>query len=375
MLKGARNMAQNDQSRSEIYHLIYSAKEISKQEIAKKCGLSLPTLSKYLKQLLDEGLIQKNGIFSSTGGRPAVIYSCNKNAGIAVGVEITADQVNIAAVNLCGEIPVHKEYRIPFKGEADYYENISSKINSFIHDLDDKEKNLIGVTLAIQGIVSSDKKSVLFCGLLDNAVIRKDMFEPYLDYPFSLVHDAEAASYAELWLHADLSNALYLSLNRYLGSAMILSGRLAESTELGAGIAEHMIMVPGGRECYCGSRGCADTLLSINALEEEAGCSVEQMFTNIHYGDPHAKAVLDSYLHHLAALIYNVMMIAQGDVIIGGYLENFLQDEHYRRLEKEIHRYRLLENAKIRLIPGYYAHHAAVIGAGLMRIRDFLETI
>ena len=368
-------MAEKDQIRSEIYHLIYREKEISKQEIAEKCGLSLPTVSKHLQQLGKEGLIFKSGTFASSGGRPASIYSCSRNADIAVGVEITAVQVKIASVNLFGEILVHKEYPIPFASEEAYYKKVSERINSFIHDFNSEENNLIGLTIAIQGIVSSDGGSVLFCGLLDNAVIRKDMFEPYLDVPFDLVHDAEAAGYGELWLHPDLNNALYLSLNRSLGSAMILGGRLVSGSQLGAGIAEHMIMVPDGKPCYCGSRGCADTLLGIKALEEEAGVSVEQLFTNLHYNDPHAKEVLDSYLRHLAALIYNVMMIAEGDVIIGGYLENFLQEEHYAYLEQQIHRYRLLENARIRLIPGFFADHAAVIGAGLMRIRHFLDSL
>lgn len=368
-------MTQTDKVRTQIYHLIYDEREAAKQDIAAKCGLSLPTVSKYLKSLLEEELIRKSGTFSSTGGRLAEIYRCNPDAGIAVGVEITADQLHIASVNLYGDIRMHREHNIPFHHENAYYEKVSSRINVFLHDLNAEKVNFLGITIAIQGIVSPDGQNVIFCGLLNNAKIRKDMFEPYLDIPFDLVHDAEAAGYAELWLHKDLNNALYLSLNRHLGSAVIQNGRMASGTHLGAGVAEHMTLIPDGKPCYCGSRGCADTLLGVNALEEEAGISVEQLFTNLHYNETGAKKVMDDYLKNLATLICNVMMIVEGDVIIGGYLENFLQEEHYQQLSKEIRRRRLLETADIRLIPGFFAHYATVIGAGLLRVRTFLKSI
>ncbi len=368
-------MAETDRLHAEIYHLIYSERQIAKQEIARRLNLSLPTVSKYLKQLLTEGLISRQGTFSSTGGRPAETWMCNPDAGIAVGVEIRADQFRIASVNLYGHIKKHREFPVPFENNTAYYQNICFRINTFLDDIHADEINLLGLTIAIQGIVSADGRRVLFCGLMDNADIRRDMFEPYLSVPFDLVHDAEAACYAELFMHDDLNNALYLSLNRYLGSAMILNGRMASGPHLGAGVAEHMILVPEGKPCYCGSRGCADTVLGIKALEEEAGISVEQLFTNLHYHEPHAKEIFAQYLRSLARLIHNVMMIVEGDVIIGGYMENFLQEEHYQQLEKEIRRYRLLETSEFRLIPGFFAQRAAAVGAGLMRVRDYLESI
>lgn len=373
-MKEGSIMAETDRLQAEIYHLIYKERQIAKQEIAARLGLSLPTVTKYLKQLLSEGMISRQGTFSSTGGRPAETWTCNPDAGIAVGVEIRADQMRIASVNLYGDIKLHREFPVRFENNPAYYQNICRKINTFLEDIHFDEINLLGMTVAIQGIVSDDGQRVLFCGLLDNADIRKDMFEPYLSIPFDLVHDAEAACYAELFMHDDLHHALYLSLNRYLGSAMILNGRIASGVHLGAGIAEHMIMDPSGKQCYCGSRGCADTILGIKALEAEAGISVEQLFTNLYCNEPQAIEIFGQYLRHLARLIHNVMMIAEGDVIIGGYMENFLQEEHYRQLEKEIRRYRLLEKSDFRLIPGFFAQRAATVGAGLMRVRDYLES-
>jgi predicted NBD/HSP70 family sugar kinase len=136
-----------------------------------------------------------------------------------------------------------------------------------------------------------------------------------------------------------------------------------------------MTMVNNGRQCYCGNTGCADTILGLRYLEEEINMSVEQLFTNLRYHDPDAEETMHSYLKRLAVLIRNVQMIASCDVIIGGYMENFLTSEEYEYLQEQLKQMRLLQGSTIRIIPGHYADHAAVVGAGLIRVRRFLDAV
>ena len=58
--------------RSKIYHTLYDAQEFcSKQVLAVKCGISMPTLYQNLNELMEEGLVQYSGEEKSTGGRKA----------------------------------------------------------------------------------------------------------------------------------------------------------------------------------------------------------------------------------------------------------------------------------------------------------------
>ena len=55
---------------SKIYHMIYrESKGVSKQEIMRRLGLSLPTVTQKLEELQTEGLVQDAGAADSTGGR------------------------------------------------------------------------------------------------------------------------------------------------------------------------------------------------------------------------------------------------------------------------------------------------------------------
>ena len=61
---------------SKIYHMIYrELKGVSKQEIMRRLGLSLPTVTQKLEELQAEGLVQDAGAADSTGGRRARAFS------------------------------------------------------------------------------------------------------------------------------------------------------------------------------------------------------------------------------------------------------------------------------------------------------------
>ena len=60
---------------SKIYHMIYrESKGVSKQEIMRRLGLSLPTVTQKLEELQAEGLVQDAGAADSTGGRLSLIH-------------------------------------------------------------------------------------------------------------------------------------------------------------------------------------------------------------------------------------------------------------------------------------------------------------
>ena len=67
-------------NKNRIFRLIYNSDKISRQEIADRLGLSLPTVNQNLKMLMEDGLIEYVGNFTSTGGSRAQAISISNNA-------------------------------------------------------------------------------------------------------------------------------------------------------------------------------------------------------------------------------------------------------------------------------------------------------
>ena len=91
-------------NKNRIFRLIYNSDKISRQEIADQLGLSLPTVNQNLKMLMEDGLIEYVGNFTSTGGRRAQAITIDNNARKAISVNIKADYINVDVVGLKGQI-------------------------------------------------------------------------------------------------------------------------------------------------------------------------------------------------------------------------------------------------------------------------------
>ena len=71
--KGLTAIALKKINRAKVYHYIYEERLTSKLQIVKDLQMGLSTVSQNLVMLEEEGLIDRNGSFDSTGGRKAQV--------------------------------------------------------------------------------------------------------------------------------------------------------------------------------------------------------------------------------------------------------------------------------------------------------------
>lgn len=86
-----------------------------------------------------------------------------------------------------------------------------------------------------------------------------ERFEKVLPCPAVFENDANCACFSER--DAGRKNYVYLSLNESVGGAIMLNGRLWMGETFQAGELGHMILIPGGRRCYCGKQGCTKAFM------------------------------------------------------------------------------------------------------------------
>ena len=89
------------QNRNRLYRsLTQQWLPATKQELALRLSMSLPTLTQNLNELADMGLIDRSERSSSTGGRRPTLVTPLPNARFALGAELTGEDLRLAAVNL-----------------------------------------------------------------------------------------------------------------------------------------------------------------------------------------------------------------------------------------------------------------------------------
>ena len=100
----------------------------------------------------------------------------------------------------------------------------------------------------------------------------RDALAGRLDLPVVLDNDANAAAAAEMAYGAGRGHrqVLCLTLGTGIGGALVMNGRVFRGANGMAGEFGHMQVVPGGRACECGNRGCWEQYSSGNALVRAA---------------------------------------------------------------------------------------------------------
>ncbi|HEX5560398.1 MAG TPA: ROK family protein, partial [Nocardioidaceae bacterium] len=138
---------------------------------------------------------------------------------------------------------------------------------------------LVGVGIGAAGWFDRTGDTVLFSPHLAwrNSSLRKDL-TARLRRPLWVGNDANAAAWAEYRYGAarDAYLALMITLGTGIGGGIVLDGRLRPGAHGVAGEWGHMRVVPDGRLCPCGNRGCWEQYASGTALVRDTRSQARQ---------------------------------------------------------------------------------------------------
>ena len=170
------------------------------------------------------------------------------------------------------QFQVIKRERVPTKREEGY-EAILSRIvklaKSIIEDVPNLESP---IGICTPGTIESEtgllKNSNTVC--LIGKPIQKDM-ERELGIPVVMENDANCFALAEATIGAAKKyNVVFgVILGTGCGGGITMLRNIHRGANRIAGEWGHHCLVPGGRECYCGNRGCTEAYISGTALEKE----------------------------------------------------------------------------------------------------------
>lgn len=233
-------------NRSKVYQYIYKNKQTSKQQIVQDLHMGLSTVSQNLNLLEEEGLIEKNGFFESTGGRKANAIQIVSNHKIAIGVGILKNMFHLTAVNLFGDALSTDTISLPYADTTDYYAKVMTYVKAFINSNHYTDEQILGISIATQGITSLDSTSVIYGNIMNNTGMNLDDFSRHIPYPCHLEHDSKSAAFLELWNHPELDSAIVILLNPNLGGAIITNRQIHQGHSMHSGTLEHICINPEG---------------------------------------------------------------------------------------------------------------------------------
>ena len=374
--KGLTTIALKKINRSRIYQYIYRSKLTSKLQIVQDLQMGLSTVSQNLNLLENEGLIEKNGYFDSTGGRKANAIQIVSDFKISIGVGILKNMFHITAIDLYGNTICTDTIPLTYSNTAAYYQQVTDSIKDFIAKNQYPEDKILGVSIATQGITSPDNTTVIYGNIMNNTGMRLKDFSRHLPYPCHLEHDSKSAAFLELWNHPELDSAVVLLLNRNLGGAIITNHQIHQGRSMHSGTIEHICINPDGPLCYCGNRGCLETYCSANSLEQASGMTIKEFFPLLREKkSPQLIQIWEDYLNHLAFAMKNLNLVIDAPIIISGYLAPYFTEDDTDYLLEQLNSMTPFKLEEEQLLVGTHGQYTPAIGAALFYVEKFIQSV
>lgn len=375
MLREKRDIINiKNENRNRIFRTIRQQKTVSRQGLVYELDLSLPTVTQNICELMERGLVCENGSFGHTGGRRARAYSIVSQAKCAVGLDITKNHIALVVADLNGEIISDKRLRVAFSKNKEYFQYLGEMVKEAVSSLSLNDDQILGVGIAVPGLITQDNKRIFYGKILDFEGLTSDVFSSYFPYPCKLLNDADAAGFAEMCQSPKFSDAFYISLSNNIGGSVLIDHKVYKGEGPRSGEVGHMTIVPNGRECYCGQRGCFETYCNAALLSDICDGNLEQFFDKLSKHDKGCLEIWEEYLSYLSIAVNNVRMLFDCKVILGGYVGAYI-DPYMDHLKKLAGERNCFEPGADYLLPCVVKKEALASGAALSFIIDFIHQV
>ncbi len=368
------------QTRSNIYRYIYDAEGFcSRQSLARELGLSLPTVYQNLSELMSAGLVRDSGEQQPTGGRKASGLSIVPDARVAVGISVTEHHLRLAAADLLlNELAYQEIDNGPIVRFADMGGVLSQALEGFLDRSAIDRDRLLGVGIALPAIMSPDSRYITAAPTLRLKDTSLEGLTDSIPYPTYVENDATSGGHAEFFVRGNGRNMAYLSLENGVGGAILVGGAPYLGDNRRSAEFGHMCVEPGGLPCTCGAQGCLEAYCSPRRIRSTFhDIPLEKYFSEMERRGPHAleyETLWDNMLRHLAIGVNNIHMALDCDVVIGGFLSEYLGPYLTRLREYTAGTNYVVSDASY-LHLSTLRRHTVPLGVALHFVTDFLEHI
>lgn len=283
---------------------------LARSALSRRLGLSPASLTRLVGPLIDGGLLEETHV-NGTGpsGRPTRPLQVVADAGHFLGVRLTPDAAHAVITNLRAE--VLKSAQAPIDDTSP--DGIANVIVDLVERLRAEQgvaPNRLGVSLGgrVEGHTTV-RSSPFFDwrGAVDLAT----MVRKASGIPTVVDNDVMALTRAQSWFGygRGLDRFAVITLGVGAGLGLVIHGELVESPDSGLGLIGHFPLDAAGPFCSLGHQGCAQAMLSDEAVATRTSVALRRNLTYddaldlAAQGQPAAKAVVDQAARALGRLI------------------------------------------------------------------------
>src|SRR5437763_7789569 len=266
-----------DLNERTVLETIRAGSPISRAEIARRSGISKPTVSLALESLLQADLVREATDRPDGPGYGAVYFEPVAEAAAVLGLDLGARFVRGAVCDLAGEVRARQDVELTVAEVEGAVEAIE-RLRSSLLETSGLDRNRVdGVVVGVPGVVEQGtgllRLAENVAGLEGRAF--ESELESALGLPVRLENDINLAALGEQWqgVARGVDDFVFLSIGTGMGAGVVLGGDLHRGRHGAAGEIDFALIAfdgvdPSAAQVTALAGGAADPRAVFGAARE-----------------------------------------------------------------------------------------------------------
>ncbi|TMB99557.1 MAG: ROK family transcriptional regulator [Chloroflexi bacterium] len=262
-----------ERNRERVVGVLRTHGRTSQAEIARATGLSRTTVSTLVAELKEGGVVFEVDAKApdARGGRPGVQLVLQDSSKAVVGIDFGHSHVRAAVGGLSRDVLAECSFEVDVDRQAEHALDAAARmVGEVLEQAGVNREAVVCAGIGIPGPVDRVRGTVGSATILPGwrgLRIAAEM-ERRLGMPVEIENDANCGALAEMTWGAgrDCSNFAYIKAATGIGAGIVVDGRLLHGASGTAGEIGHTTLDESGALCYCGNRGCLETVASGPAI-------------------------------------------------------------------------------------------------------------
>ena len=251
-----------------ILGLCINEGDYSIADLSKELNTSIPTITKLVGELIEDGFLEDLGKQGTNGGRRPSIYGLNPAAGYFVGVDIRRKFIGYAVTDFKGTLLFFNEMDdFSVQNSEESFREMCRHIKTQLTGNGIDPEKVLAYGFNLTGRVNNET-GYCFTYFLGEDKPIAGVLENEMGRPVFVENDSRAMTYGEYLCGVanNETNMLFINVGWGLGMGMILDGKLSYGKSGFSGEIGHFPLLNNNQICHCGKIGCLETGASGSAI-------------------------------------------------------------------------------------------------------------
>lgn len=339
----------------EIISILGDCDGLSIAQLSDLTHTSVPTVTKYLNELLQKGWIVNTGKVRREHGRKASIYRLCSDTAYFLGVDPKHSTLSLALMDMRGKVVAEFDESLLFQNTPEMIETICDKCEDFIDKSGIARDKVRCAAFNISGRVNpANGQSYSIFNFENNEDALSDTLSNRLGIRSLIDNDTRLMAYGEMKtsIKGKYSDFLFINVGWGIGLSIIIDGKMYCGTNGFSGEFGHTSVYDNEIMCHCGKKGCLETEVGGRAV-----CNHLQ------------KRINEGETSSLKAKIVQGATLDENDIINAALNDDMLSIEVIEKAGYELGR-------QIANLINLFNPQAVIIGGSMQRAGDiFIEPV